>query len=46
VDIADPIYNLNYLFTMGPPPELPFTECGVDPTPDSTECDEFTPCLP
>jgi len=42
VDVADPIYLLNYLFVDGdmrPPP--PFPGCGTDPTEDAASCELF-----
>ena len=30
------------LFSMGPPPPLPFENCGPDPTPSELTCDEFS----
>ena len=32
--LPDPLLMLNYLFTGGVPPALPFPEVGIDPTPD------------
>lgn len=40
-DIADGIYLLTYLFTSGPPPAPPGTECGPDLTPDALDCFEL-----
>jgi len=38
LDITDPIYLLQHLFVGGPPPRVPYTEMGLDPTPDSLSC--------
>lgn len=42
-NIADTIFLLSYLFSGGPDPAEPFSNCGQDPTIDSLEC-EFAPC--
>ncbi len=44
VNIADPIYLLDNLFTQGSPPPAPTGSCGIDPTPDSEECDLYGSC--
>ncbi len=44
VDVTDPVYLLNFLFTGGAPPALPFAECGQDPTVDDLRCDSFPSC--
>ena len=46
INIADPIALLSYLFAMGSAPAEPFSECSVDPTPDSLDCQSFPPCSP
>ncbi|MGA1203721.1 MAG: hypothetical protein ACO4BJ_12170, partial [Planctomycetota bacterium] len=46
LDIADPLYLLFYLYAMGPPPEAPSGECGVDPTMGSLGCQTAPPCGP
>lgn len=38
VNIADPIYLLNYLFGQLAPPPPPFPNAGLDPTPDAMLC--------
>ncbi len=38
VNIADPVYSLNYQFAEGPSPPEPFPGCGDDPTPDDLDC--------
>ena len=35
VNIADPIYLLDFLFALGAPPLAPYPNSGVDPTPDA-----------
>ena len=35
---------LNSLFSGGPPPAAPFSECGPDPTPDALTCGSFEGC--
>ncbi len=37
-DISDSVYALGFLFIAGPPPELPFPQCGLDPTADAASC--------
>lgn len=44
VNIADPVYMLTALFGGGPQPPAPFTMCGLDPTPDATDCVSYTAC--
>jgi hypothetical protein len=39
LDITDPVTALSFLFQAGPPPPLPFPECGLDPDPDGLTCD-------
>ena len=38
VNIADAIHLLGFLFSGGLPPELPYPDPGVDPTPDALPC--------
>ncbi len=38
VDLADPIFLLNWKFGGGPGPSGPYPNCGLDPTPDSLDC--------
>ncbi|MGE4618691.1 MAG: dockerin type I repeat-containing protein [Planctomycetota bacterium] len=38
INVADAVYLLAYLFSGGVLPPAPFTDCGVDPTPDSIGC--------
>lgn len=40
VDLSDPIAILDNLFNQGPPCPFPAEELGIDPTPDSLECEE------
>jgi hypothetical protein len=42
--ITDCTYLYDYVFSSGPPPPAPFPNCGPDPTPDGSGCDEFPPC--
>ncbi len=42
VDIADPIYLLQYLFAEGPKPPEPFEAMGSDPTQDELDCKDCT----
>ena len=45
LNIADPIYLLNWRFSTGAPPAPPFPDCGLDPTGDGLDdCEGFTPC--
>ncbi len=44
IGITDPIVLLNFLFADGPAPADPFERCGKDPTPDSIDCAQSTPC--
>lgn len=44
LNIADPIYLLNFLFSGGPTIPEPFESCGDDPTPDGIECVSHAPC--
>jgi hypothetical protein len=44
LDIGDPIGLLAYLFGGGFAPPTPFTDCGLDPTPDELDCERFPPC--
>jgi len=41
IDISDPIYLLQYLFSQGPLPKDPFGECGFDLTEDMLSCDLY-----
>ena len=43
-NIADAIYVLSNLFSMGPNPPSPFPDCGPDPTGDGIRCTAFAPC--
>lgn len=44
-DIADPLFLLGHLFSQGPIPPAPGpTTCGIDPTPDSTNCFNYPAC--
>ena len=43
-DIADPVYELSYLFTGGFPPPDPFVACGTDPTADTLDCQNQLSC--
>ncbi|MCA8959794.1 MAG: immunoglobulin domain-containing protein [Planctomycetes bacterium] len=42
IDITDPIVILDYFFAGGPPPEIPFPDCGADPTLDVLTCETST----
>ena len=44
VDIADPVFLLNFLFSGGPTPPAPFSECAFDPTDDGLTCLSFEGC--
>ncbi len=35
LSLADPLFNLNFQFQMGPQPVDPFPDCGFDPTSDT-----------
>jgi len=43
-DAGDLAFLLRYLFEQGPPPPLPFPECGRDTTEDELGCLSFPPC--
>ena len=38
VNLADPIYLLDWGFTSGPLPPAPFPSCGTESTPDALDC--------
>ena len=38
LNVADAIYEFNYLFRGGSPPPLPFPAVGADPTADGLDC--------
>ena len=42
IDSSDAIYAINYQLLDGPPPPLPFPDCGVDP---GLECELYLGCL-
>ncbi len=44
INVADAVYILQYLFLNGTQPPAPFTECGVDPSPDELDCAAFPAC--
>jgi len=45
VDILDAVRLLNYIESVGPPPEEPFLKCGPDCTLDwLPDCEENRPC--
>ena len=44
VDIADPVYLLNFLFRGFAAPPAPFPGCGTDPTTPAVTCDVYTNC--
>ncbi len=44
VNIADAIKIISYLFAQSGPLPEPFNTCGVDPTPDGLDCDQYSPC--
>ena len=44
IDIADPVFLLNALFSGGPSPPATFAECGPDPTIDDLTCLSFEGC--
>lgn len=44
VNIADPVYILQFLYAGGPPPPYPFPECGA--TPSILGCDAHSFCNP
>ena len=48
INVADPLFVLNYLFLGGDPPPDPgpsLDDCGPDPTADPLDC-EFPLCIP
>ncbi|MEC9475648.1 MAG: HYR domain-containing protein [Planctomycetota bacterium] len=44
IQIADAIYHFSALFMGGSPPAAPYDSCGVDPTPDSLDCEGYQSC--
>jgi len=44
VDLADGIYELDYLFTAGPAIPAPSASCGLDATADSLDCSSYASC--
>lgn len=44
IQIADAIYHFSALFMGGSPPAAPYDSCGVDPTPDSLDCESYQSC--
>ena len=44
VNVADSIAILNYLFSAGVPPPVPFSGCGRDTTQDPLGCESYPPC--
>ena len=38
IEVTDAVVLLEWLFRSGPAPPEPFTECGLDTTPDSFRC--------
>ncbi len=44
LDISDAIAQLDFIFSSGSPPQAPFPDCGVDPTPDSLGCVTTSNC--
>ncbi len=44
VNISDPSYMLNYLFSSGRAPAAPGAVCGVDPTADGLGCEKSSSC--
>jgi pectate lyase len=44
VDIGDAVYILQYLFASGPGIPAPFSDCGIDTTPDGLSCESHPPC--
>ncbi|MFN0060135.1 MAG: hypothetical protein ACKVX7_16880 [Planctomycetota bacterium] len=43
-NIADVIFSLTFLFSAGPAPAAPYPACGLDPTADGIDCDDFADC--
>ncbi|MBI4604383.1 MAG: PQQ-dependent sugar dehydrogenase [Planctomycetes bacterium] len=44
LEITDAIAVLAHLFLGGPPPPAPYPDCGLDPTGDDLDCEDFAPC--
>jgi hypothetical protein len=44
LNIADPIYDLLFLYFSGSPPASPYPDCEVDPTIDELDCQEYQGC--
>ncbi len=44
LDISDAVKMLAHLFALAGPLPAPFGVCGDDPTGDSLDCQQFTPC--
>src|SRR6266542_1550982 len=44
IEVTDSIRILQYLFLEGRRPEVPFPDCGLDPTSDQLDCGSFPSC--
>ncbi len=44
IDISDGIWIVNWQFRGGPPPHLPYSTCGTDPTEDEMGCARSSLC--
>jgi hypothetical protein len=44
IDITDPVQLLSYLFDSGVTLPAPSPGCGIDPTPDALECENYGGC--
>ena len=44
INVADGIALLGYLFSGAAAPPPPFDACGIDPTPDALECENYGGC--
>ncbi len=44
IDVADGVYELNYLFTSGPAIPAPSAACGLDATADGLDCSDYASC--
>jgi hypothetical protein len=45
INITDGIFLLNFLFLGGPPPPVPYPDCGTDPTADTLACNAYPVCI-
>ena len=44
LSLGDAVHNLFALFARGLPPEMPYPDCGYDPTEDNLGCESYNSC--